>query len=141
MTVWGRAVDDSQPGDAASPPRLSRSAFRTTIKILPCATYYTTTGNASTPDKDIGWARWLEDYPHLADWFDVLPNGNRITAQNNNNYSNANVSAQINRMIEYHARADAHVEGQRAVGAGRPSGDAERACRGEPRVHRLSAPA
>jgi peptide/nickel transport system substrate-binding protein len=45
-----------------------------------------------------GWARWLEDYPHPLDWFDVLLNGNRITDQDNNNYSwykNRKTDAQI----------------------------------------------
>jgi peptide/nickel transport system substrate-binding protein len=99
VTVWGRAVDDSSQATQLLAATLEQIGLRTTIKILPRATYYTTIGNQSTPDRDIGWARWLEDYPHPADWFDVLLNGNRITAQNNNNYSNANV-ARINRLIE-----------------------------------------
>ncbi len=99
ITVWGRAVSDSQQAVTLMASTLESIGFKTTIKILPRATYYTTIGNASTPDRDIGWARWLEDYPHPSDWFDVLLNGNRITAQNNNNYSETNVS-KINRMIE-----------------------------------------
>jgi peptide/nickel transport system substrate-binding protein len=99
ITVWGRAVTDSQQAVTLMASTLESIGFKTTIKILPRATYYTTIGNASTPDRDIGWARWLEDYPHPSDWFDVLLNGNRITAQNNNNYSETNVG-KINRMIE-----------------------------------------
>jgi peptide/nickel transport system substrate-binding protein len=99
ITIWGRAVSDSQQAVTLMASTLESIGFKATIKILPRATYYTTIGNASTPDRDIGWARWLEDYPHPSDWFDVLLNGHRITAQNNNNYSETNVP-KINRMIE-----------------------------------------
>ena len=99
ITVWGRAVSDSQQATTLLADTLEQIGFHTTIKIISRATYYTTIGNAATQDRDIGWARWLEDYPHPSDWFDVLLNGNRITAQNNNNYSDTNVG-RINRMIE-----------------------------------------
>jgi peptide/nickel transport system substrate-binding protein len=99
ITVWGRQVSDSVQATELMASTLESIGFNTTIKILPRSTYYTTIGNASTPNRDIGWARWLEDYPHPSDWFDVLLNGDRITAQNNNNYSETNVS-KINRMIE-----------------------------------------
>jgi peptide/nickel transport system substrate-binding protein len=98
ITVWGRAVSDSQQATTLMADTLEQIGFHTTIKILPRATYYTTIGNQSTQDRDIGWARWLEDYPHPSDWFDVLLNGDRITQTNNNNYSDANVG-KINRMI------------------------------------------
>jgi peptide/nickel transport system substrate-binding protein len=99
VTVWGRQVSDSQQAVELMASTLESIGFKTTIKIIPRTTYYTTIGNESTPDRDIGWARWLEDYPHPSDWFDVLLNGKRITAQNNNNYSETNVP-KINRMIE-----------------------------------------
>ncbi|MDQ2983438.1 MAG: ABC transporter substrate-binding protein [Actinomycetota bacterium] len=99
ITVWGRSVPDNQKATELLAATLDSIGFKTTIKILPRSTYYTTIGNQSTPNRDIGWARWLEDYPHPSDWFDVLLNGNRITDQNNNNFSNANVAA-INKRIE-----------------------------------------
>ncbi|MDQ3875095.1 MAG: ABC transporter substrate-binding protein [Actinomycetota bacterium] len=104
ITVWGRNVTDSRRSVELLADALERIGFQPTIRILPRETYYTTIGNQSTPDRDIGWARWLEDYPHPSDWFDVLLNGRRITAQNNNNYSNANVG-RINRLIERLNRA------------------------------------
>jgi peptide/nickel transport system substrate-binding protein len=99
VTVWGRENTDSKQAATLLADALESIGLKTTLKILPVPTYYTTIGNQSTQDRDIGWARWLEDYPHPSDWFDVLLNGNRITAQNNNNYSMANVS-KINRQIE-----------------------------------------
>jgi peptide/nickel transport system substrate-binding protein len=99
ITVWGRDNTESRQATELLNAALESIGFRTTLKILPVSTYYTTIGNANTKDLDIGWARWLEDYPHPSDWFDVLLNGKRITSQNNNNYSNANVS-KINNLIE-----------------------------------------
>jgi len=99
ITVWGRANTESRQATEVYAATLESIGFKATIKILPVATYYTTIGNLSTPDRDTGWARWLEDYPHPSDWFDVLLNGNRITQQNNNNYSLANMTT-VNRSIE-----------------------------------------
>jgi len=100
VTVWGRNVPDMRKASeylASVLPKIGLVVDQ--VKILPSSTYYTTIGNAATTNRDIGWARWLEDYPHPSDWFDVLLNGHRITAQNNNNYANAN-SSKINAMIE-----------------------------------------
>ncbi len=100
VTVWGRNVPDMRKASeylASVLPKIGLVVDQ--VKILPSSTYYTTIGNAATTNRDIGWARWLEDYPHPSDWFDVLINGHRITAQNNNNYANAN-SSKINAMIE-----------------------------------------
>lgn len=100
VTVWGRNVPDMRKATeylASVLPKIGLVVDQ--VKILPSSTYYTTIGNAATSNRDIGWARWLEDYPHPSDWFDVLLNGHRITAQNNNNYANAN-NPKINNMIE-----------------------------------------
>ena len=98
VTVWGRSVSDSVVATEYYASVLDSIGFKTKVNILPRTTYYTTIGNQDTKAQT-GWARWLEDYPHPLDWFDVLLNGNRITAQNNNNYSNANNGA-VNRLIE-----------------------------------------
>jgi peptide/nickel transport system substrate-binding protein len=82
VTVWTREVSDA----------------------LVAAQYYTSVLNniglnaKQDTRAQTGWARWLEDYPHPLDWFDVLLNGNRIVDQDNNNYayySNKKVNAQI----------------------------------------------
>ena len=100
ITVWGRAVPDNKQATEYLAGVLGQIGFNVdAIKILPRSTYYTTIGNQATANRDIGWARWLEDYPHPSDWFDVLINGHRITAQNNNNYADAN-NPKINAMIE-----------------------------------------
>ena len=62
------------------------------------ATYWTTIGNQAT-GAQIGFADWLQDYPHPLDWFDVLLNGERITKTYNNNYANFSDKA-VNKKID-----------------------------------------
>jgi peptide/nickel transport system substrate-binding protein len=87
VTVWTRDVSDARDAAQYYTSVLNNIGFDAKLNILPRTTYYTTIGNATT-HAQTGWARWLEDYPHPSDWFDVLLNGNRITAQENNNYAN-----------------------------------------------------
>jgi peptide/nickel transport system substrate-binding protein len=103
VTVWARNVSDSVDAAQYYVSVLNSIGFNAKLNILPRATYYTTIGNVSTRAQT-GWARWLEDYPHPLDWFDVLLNGNRITAQDNNNYAWYS-NARTNRMIESLKRA------------------------------------
>jgi peptide/nickel transport system substrate-binding protein len=87
VTVWTRDVSDARDAAQYYTSVLNNIGLDAKLNILPRTTYYTTIGNANT-HAQTGWARWLEDYPHPSDWFDVLLNGNRITAQDNNNYAN-----------------------------------------------------
>jgi len=87
VTVWTREVSDALTAAQYYTSVLNNIGLDAKLTTLPRSTYYTTIGNANT-HAQTGWARWLEDYPHPSDWFDVLLNGNRITAQDNNNYAN-----------------------------------------------------
>jgi peptide/nickel transport system substrate-binding protein len=86
VTVWTRDVSDAVKAATYYTGRLNAIGLNASLNILPRTTYYTTVGNVNT-HAQTGWARWLEDYPHPLDWFDVLLNGNRITNQDNNNYA------------------------------------------------------
>jgi peptide/nickel transport system substrate-binding protein len=86
VKVWTRNVSDAVTAATYYTNVLNSIGLNASLTILPRATYYTTIGNVDT-HAQTGWARWLEDYPHPLDWFDVLLNGNRITSQNNNNYA------------------------------------------------------
>jgi peptide/nickel transport system substrate-binding protein len=86
VTVWARQVSDSVDSATYYTSVLNSIGLDAKLTTLPRATYYTTIGNKAT-HAQTGWARWLEDYPHPLDWFDVLLNGNRITNQDNNNYA------------------------------------------------------
>jgi len=97
VTVWTRNVSDAVTAAQYYTSILNQIGLNASLNVLPRATYYTTIGNVST-HAQTGWARWLEDYPHPLDWFDVLLNGNRITDQDNNNfawYKNKKTDAQI----------------------------------------------
>jgi peptide/nickel transport system substrate-binding protein len=97
VTVWTRNVSDAVTAAQYYTSVLDDLGLDASINILPRTTYYTTIGNVNT-HAQTGWARWLEDYPHPLDWFDVLLNGNRITDQDNNNYAwyrNRKTDAQI----------------------------------------------
>lgn len=86
VTVWTRQVSDAVDAAQYYTSVLNSIGLDASLNSLPRATYYTTIGNVAT-HAQTGWARWLEDYPHPLDWFDVLLNGNRITNTDNNNYA------------------------------------------------------
>ncbi|HEX6490088.1 MAG TPA: ABC transporter substrate-binding protein [Gaiellaceae bacterium] len=86
VTVWGRQVSDSEQSTTLYASYLNAIGLKTTLKFLPRSTYYTVIGNINTRAQT-GWARWLEDYPHPLDWFDVLLNGDNIVQENNNNFA------------------------------------------------------
>ena len=86
VTVWTRNVSDAVTAAQYYTSLLNQIGLNASLNVLPRATYYTTIGNVDT-HAQTGWARWLEDYPHPLDWFDVLLNGDRITNQDNNNYA------------------------------------------------------
>jgi peptide/nickel transport system substrate-binding protein len=97
VTVWTRDVSDAVTAAQYYVSVLNNIGLNAKLNTLPKSTYYTTIGNINTKAQT-GWARWLEDYPHPLDWFDVLLNGNRIVQQDNNNYayfSNKKVNSEI----------------------------------------------
>ena len=98
VTVWTRDVSDARDSAQYYTSILNAIGLDASLNILPRATYYSTIGNVAT-HAQTGWARWLEDYPHPLDWFDVLLNGNRITDTDNNNYA-WYTNAKTNKEIE-----------------------------------------
>jgi peptide/nickel transport system substrate-binding protein len=98
VTVWGRQVSDSEQSTTLYASYLDAIGLKTHLKFLPRSTYYTTIGNLDTKAQT-GWARWLEDYPHPLDWFDVLLNGENIVQENNNNYAYYS-NAKTNKLID-----------------------------------------
>jgi peptide/nickel transport system substrate-binding protein len=100
VTVWTRQVSDALTAAQYYTSILNKIGLDAKLTSLPRSTYYTTIGNVNT-HAQTGWARWLEDYPHPLDWFDVLLNGNRITNQDNNNfawYSNKRTNKEIEQL-------------------------------------------
>ena len=98
VTVWTRQVSDALDAAQYYTSVLNSIGLDAKLNSLPRTTYYTTIGNINTKAQT-GWARWLEDYPHPLDWFDVLLNGENIVQQDNNNYAYFN-NKKINREID-----------------------------------------
>jgi peptide/nickel transport system substrate-binding protein len=98
VTVWGNSRETLQKPAEYLQDVLNRIGFKAKLRIIDPSVYFTTIGNQRTRAQ-AGIANWFQDYPHPLNWFDVLLNGNRITEEHNNNYSNANVKA-INDKIE-----------------------------------------
>jgi peptide/nickel transport system substrate-binding protein len=98
VTVWTRQVTDAVTAAQYYASVLNSIGLNASLNILPRSTYYATIGNINTKAQT-GWARWLEDYPHPLDWFDVLLNGNRITPTDGNNYAYFN-NKSVNKQIE-----------------------------------------
>ena len=116
VTVWTRNVSDAVTAAQYYTSLLNQIGLDASLNVLPRATYYTTIGNVNT-HAQTGWARWLEDYPHPLDWFDVLLNGNRITQTHNNNYSNFDNKAVNSKIgqLKQQPKLDASINSQWAA--------------------------
>jgi peptide/nickel transport system substrate-binding protein len=98
VTVWTRQVSDALDSAQYYTSVLNSIGLDASLTTLPRSTYYTTIGNINTKAQT-GWARWLEDYQHPLDWFDVLLNGENIVQQDNNNFAYFN-NKKINKEID-----------------------------------------
>ncbi|HYH58525.1 MAG TPA: ABC transporter substrate-binding protein [Thermoleophilaceae bacterium] len=65
---------------------LNDIGYNAEIRIVPAETYFTTIGDRSL-EPQTGWANWYQDYPHPADFIDILLNPDNVVATGNNNYS------------------------------------------------------
>jgi peptide/nickel transport system substrate-binding protein len=103
ITVWG---DNESPNDEAAEylnDILQEIGFNTQLKILNADNYFTVIGNATTPNLDVGWSDWFQDYPHPNDFFQPLLAGESILPNNNGNFAqfdNPEVNATIAQLSE-----------------------------------------
>jgi peptide/nickel transport system substrate-binding protein len=101
ITVY---TDTDTPNDKAGEYMqsvLKDLGFNAKLKILNGSVYFDVIGNAKTPNNDIGWNDWFEDYPHPNDFFDYLLNGENIVPVGNLNtglYDNPAVNKRINEL-------------------------------------------
>ena len=98
VTVWGSSRDISRKPVEYLVDQLNKIGLKAKLKIIDPSIYWATIGDQKTKAQT-GFANWFQDYPHPLNWFDTLLNGNRITEEPNNNYSNADVD-EINAKIE-----------------------------------------
>jgi peptide/nickel transport system substrate-binding protein len=99
VTVWGLSDDDIARNTIAYlTSQLNAIGLRASEKLLQSSAYW---GAIFDPSKkaQIGWNEWVQDYPHPADWFDLVLNGANIQKTNNYDVGMVNVSA-LNHRIE-----------------------------------------
>jgi peptide/nickel transport system substrate-binding protein len=95
--VWNHDVAADRPFTKYLVSVLDRLGFNASEKVVTAGSYWTTIGDQKTRAQ-IGFADWVQDYPHPLDWFNLL-DGQRITRTHNSNYANFDVGW-ANRQIE-----------------------------------------
>jgi peptide/nickel transport system substrate-binding protein len=95
--VWNHDVAADLPYTDYLVSVLRRLGFHAYPKIVTAGSYWTTIGNGNTRAQ-IGFADFIQDYPHPLDWFRLL-DGRTITPSRNSNYANFDVGW-VNRRIE-----------------------------------------
>jgi peptide/nickel transport system substrate-binding protein len=95
--VWNHDVAADLPFTKYLVAVLNQIGFRAREKVVTAGSYWTTIGNEKTRAQ-IGFANWVQDYPHPLDWFGLL-DGRAITPAHNSNYANFDVGW-VNREIE-----------------------------------------
>jgi peptide/nickel transport system substrate-binding protein len=99
ITIW---TDNESPNDEAGEYLegvLKELGFKTTLKLINSDNYFGLIGNESTPNLDIGFANWFEDYPHPNDFFQPLLSGESIVSTGATNLARIDVPA-LNAEIE-----------------------------------------
>jgi peptide/nickel transport system substrate-binding protein len=94
--VWNHDVAADLPFTDYLVSVLKRLGFRSQEKVVTAGSYWTTIGNERTRAQ-IGFANWVQDYPHPLDWFRLL-DGRTKTPTHNSNYANFDVGW-VNREI------------------------------------------
>ncbi len=92
---------------------LQEIGFDTELKILNPDNYFAVIGNEKTPNLDIGWANWFQDYPHPNTFFEPMFSAAAIYPTNSTNlarFADPEVSAEIERL------ASAPLDAEREAG-------------------------
>jgi peptide/nickel transport system substrate-binding protein len=97
VRVWNHDVAADRPFTEYLVSVLNRIGFRASEKVVTASSYWSTIGSEKT-GAQIGFADWVQDFPHPLDWFGLL-NGRAITPTHNPNYANFD-AGWVNREIE-----------------------------------------
>jgi peptide/nickel transport system substrate-binding protein len=98
VDVYGPNEDPSKSTTEYLANQLTKIGYKTKLHLLEHSVYFQTIGAQKTRAQAM-FTDWYQDYPHPLDWFDVLLNGDRITATHNNNPGNVDVPA-VNKEID-----------------------------------------
>jgi peptide/nickel transport system substrate-binding protein len=85
ITVWSNVEQENKEATEYYADVLRKLGFNVKLKQINSETYFTLTGNRSTPDLDTGWSDWFEDYPHPNDFFQPLLAEESIAPTNGTN--------------------------------------------------------
>jgi peptide/nickel transport system substrate-binding protein len=86
VTVWGDNVPTTRRTVEYYADVLNEIGLDAEVRIIPGETYFQTIGDRSTRAQT-GFANWVQDYPHPADFIDVLLNPDNVAETGNNNWS------------------------------------------------------
>ena len=86
VTVWANPENPTKQTMEYWTEVLNDIGYKAKLKIVPAETYFTTIGDRSLKVQT-GWANWFQDYPHPADFIDILLNPDNVVATGNNNYT------------------------------------------------------
>ena len=84
VTVWGNPESPTKETVEYYADVLNQIGLDAEVKIIAASTYFTTVGDRGTKAQT-GWYNWFQDYPHPADFLDVLQNPDNVKATGNNN--------------------------------------------------------
>jgi peptide/nickel transport system substrate-binding protein len=98
VTVWNHDVAGDRRYTDYLVSVLNKIGFHAHVHLVTASDYWSTLSDKNTKAQ-IGFANWVQDYPHPLDWFGVLLDGRQTTSTHNNNYSYLDVPW-VNRRIE-----------------------------------------
>ena len=88
VTVWGQERSPRREWIDYYTDLLNKIGFKATEKIIADDIYFPTIGNEKS-DPQTGFADWIQDFPHPANFY-LLMDGNSIQPTNNQNFSKIN---------------------------------------------------
>jgi peptide/nickel transport system substrate-binding protein len=88
ITVWGEERSPRTEYVQYYTDLLNKIGYHATPKIISSTTYFPTIGNAKTAPQT-GFADWIQDFAHPADFY-LLLDANSIQPVNNENFGNVN---------------------------------------------------
>jgi peptide/nickel transport system substrate-binding protein len=98
VTVWNHDVAGDLPFTQYLVRVLNKLGFKAHEHDVTPSNYWSTLSDPHTKAQ-IGFANWIQDYPHPLDWFGVLLDGRQTHTARNDNYAYFNVPA-VNQEID-----------------------------------------
>lgn len=86
VSVWGTPEDPAKATVEYYADVLNQIGLKAKPKIISDETYIQTIGDRAVKAQT-GWASFQQDYPHPADFIDILLNPNKVSDSNNSNFS------------------------------------------------------